>query len=46
MTWYEANLQLQLAAEEREGWLMRERQRQAMAAEDAAFAAIRQHPSE
>lgn len=39
MTWQEVNLMLQLEAEERIGWLLRERVRQAHAAEDAAWAA-------
>ena len=40
MTWYEASLTLQLEAEERIGWLLRERARQVRAQEDAAFAAV------
>ena len=46
MTWVESNMSLQLEAEERIGWLMRERQLAAIAAEDAAFAALKQHPSQ
>jgi hypothetical protein len=41
MTWREMHLSLQLAAEERAGYLMRERQREAKAIEDAAFDALR-----
>lgn len=40
MTFVEASLSLQLAAEERVGWLMRETARRARADEDAAFAAL------
>ena len=39
MTWHEAKLLLQLEAEERAGFVMRERARMARAQEDAAFAA-------
>ncbi len=41
MTWAEANLSLQLASEERHGWVQRERQYRARAEEDAAFDALR-----
>lgn len=40
MTWQEAKLLLQLEAEERTGFVMRERARLARASEDAAFAAV------
>lgn len=40
MTWEEANLSLQLIAEERIGFILRERARMARAQEDAAFAAL------
>jgi hypothetical protein len=39
VTWEEAKLSLQLAAEERMGFVMRERARILRAQEDAAFAA-------
>jgi hypothetical protein len=39
MTWREAQLTLQLAAEERAGFVMRERARMAKAAEDASWSA-------
>ena len=39
MTWHEAKLSLQLAAEERVGWLQRERAYRAKAEEDRAWAA-------
>lgn len=41
MTFVEARVSLQLEAEERIGYLLREQQRQARAVEDAAFAAVR-----
>lgn len=40
MTWEEANLSLQLAAEERIGTLLRQRQAEAVAREDAAWASF------
>ena len=46
MTWYEASLTLQLEAEERIGWLIREQVRRAHAAEDAAWAAATKRSSE
>jgi hypothetical protein len=39
VTWYEALLSLQLLAEERVGFVIRERARMAREAEDAAWAA-------
>ncbi len=39
MTWNEAKLAIQLEAEERAGFVMRERIRMRQQAEDAAFAA-------
>ena len=41
MTWRETMLMLQLAAEERLGFVARERERMARAQEDAAWAAAR-----
>ena len=41
MTWREMNLSLQLAAEERAGFVLRERQRMARAIEDNATAGLR-----
>ena len=41
MTFREAQLSLQLAAEERAGFVMRERQRMARAIEDRAYAGLR-----
>lgn len=41
MTWREITLTLQLAAEERVGTVMRDRERMARAAEDAAWAKAR-----
>ncbi len=38
--WVEANLSLQLAAEERVGWLLRQNALDAKRAEDAAFDAL------
>lgn len=38
MTWHETALTLQLAAEERAGFAMRERERMVRAAEEAAWA--------
>lgn len=43
MTWHEAQLSLQLAAEERAGTAMRLAQQVARAREDAAWGALRQH---
>lgn len=40
MTWKEANLSLQLASEERVGFIIRERARLARAEQDAAFGAL------
>ncbi|MDD5304039.1 MAG: hypothetical protein PHS14_13140 [Elusimicrobia bacterium] len=40
MTWVEANLSLTIAAEERRGFVVRERMRMAKAREDAAAAAL------
>ena len=40
LTWHEAKLSLQLLAEERVGWLQRERAAAARAHEDAAWAAM------
>lgn len=40
MTWMEKRLSLRLAAEERAGYTMRERQRIARAQEDAAYASL------
>ena len=40
MTWRQANLSLQLAAEERIGFIQRERARMAREREDAAYAAL------
>ena len=42
MTWKEANLSLTLAAEERLGWVIRERAEMARAEQDAAFGALAQ----
>ena len=42
LTFEELQLSLQLAAEERVGWLVRETARQARAEQDAAFAALAQ----
>lgn len=41
MTWREANLSLQLAAEERAGFVMRYHAEQQRAQQDAAFDALR-----
>ncbi len=41
MSWREMNLSLQLAAEERAGFVLRERQRMARAIEDQAVAGLR-----
>ncbi len=41
MTWREMNLSLQLAAEERAGFVMRERQREAHARDDQLAAGLR-----
>ena len=41
MTWREMHLSLQLAAEERAGFVMRERQREAKALEDQMAGALR-----
>lgn len=41
MTWREMLLSLQLAGEERAGFVMRERERLLRAREDAAFEALR-----
>ena len=41
MTWREMNLSLQLAAEERAGFVMRERQREAYAREEQMAGALR-----
>lgn len=45
MTWHEANLSLQLLAENHIGRLMRDRQREFMAQQEAAWAAVAK-PSE
>jgi hypothetical protein len=41
LTWHEANLSLQVAAEKQAGFRMRERARMARAQEDAAYGALR-----
>lgn len=41
MTWREMQLSLQLAAEERAGFVLRQQQRQALAVEDQAVAGLR-----
>jgi hypothetical protein len=42
MTWHEANLSLTLASELRVGYLLNQQNREAKAAEDAAYAMLKQ----